>query len=56
MKRGKKNATPARLSELLAKECDIHELRWRRDLAKRDGDFKLAFACAVAIDKKKGLY
>lgn len=34
----------------------LEDLRWRRDLAKHDGDFELAFECAVAIDKKKGYY
>lgn len=37
----------------LPKGLDIEELRWRRDLATRDGDLDLAFACALAIDKIK---
>ena len=32
------------------------DLRFRRDLAVRDGDMKLALACAIGIDKKKGYY
>lgn len=38
------------------KTITLADLRFRRDLAKHDGDFKLAFALAVAIDKRKGLY
>lgn len=37
----------------LPKGLDVEELRWRRDLAQRDGDFRLAFECALAIDKIK---
>ena len=29
----------------------LEELRFRRDLAARDGDQNLALACALAIDK-----
>ena len=36
---------------VLPKDATIEELRSRRDLAQVDGDFKLAMACAVAIDK-----
>ena len=39
--------------------CDgdsLEELRFRRDLAARDGDMKLAMDCTIAIDKKRGLY
>ena len=32
---------------------NLEDLRFRRDLAVRDGDLKLAFACAIAIDKKR---
>lgn len=34
----------------------LEDLRFRRDLAVRDGDVKLAMACAIAIDKKRGFY
>jgi hypothetical protein len=34
----------------------LDDLRFRRDLAKREGDLGLAFKCAVAIDRLKGLY
>ena len=34
----------------------LEDLRFRRDIAVRDGDMKLAWACAVAIDKKRVLY
>lgn len=51
-----KKLTPKSLSNKLIKELDLEELRWRRDLAKRDGDLNLALACAIAIDKKRGLY
>lgn len=37
----------------LPKGLDIEDLRFRRDLAKKDGDFQLAFACALAIDEIK---
>jgi hypothetical protein len=37
----------------LPKGLSLKDLRWRRDLAKHDGDFKLAFACALEIDKIK---
>lgn len=40
----------------LPKNVTLEDLRWRRDLALRDGDRKLALACAIAIDKKRGLY
>jgi hypothetical protein len=38
----------------LPKDATLEELRSRRDLAQIDGDIKLAFACALAIDKKRG--
>lgn len=34
----------------------LEELRWRRDLAIRDGDMTLAFRIACEIDKARGLY
>ncbi len=37
----------------LPKGLSLEDLRGRRDLAKHDGDFKLAFACALEIDKIK---
>ena len=39
----------------LPKDATLEELRSRRDLAQIDGDIKLAFACALAIDKKRGI-
>lgn len=54
MKKRKKSTVS--LARQLAKEMDLEDLRWRRDLAKHDGDFKLAFTLATAIDIKKGLY
>lgn len=47
---------PVSVARKLAKECSLEDLRWRRDLAKRDGDFRLAFRLATAIDIRKGLY
>jgi hypothetical protein len=32
-------------------DISLADLRLRRDIASRDGDLKLAFACACAIDK-----
>jgi len=34
----------------------IEDLRFRRNLAARDGDLALALKCAIAIDKKRELY
>ncbi len=34
----------------------LQDLRWKRDIAARDGDLQLALAYAIAIDKKRGLY
>lgn len=40
----------------LAKKHTLEELRFRRDMAARDGDLKLAVKLATAIDKKRGFY
>ena len=37
----------------LPKNLTLEDLRWRRDLAMHEGDFDLAFACAVRIDAVK---
>ena len=37
-------------------DLTLEELRFRRDLAQREGAFELAFACAVAIDKLRDLH
>lgn len=34
----------------------LEALRFRRDRAVRCGDLEEALACAIAIDKKRGLY
>ena len=43
-------------SSKFIEDLSLEELRARRDMAKNDGDIELAFACATAIDKKRGLY
>ena len=52
--RRKKNPTPD--LPQIPKSWTLEELRWARDLAVRDGNTKKALACAIAIDKKRGLY
>ncbi len=42
-------------SEFL-EDLTLEELRARRDMAVHDGDLKIAYACASAIDRKRGLY
>lgn len=37
-------------------DTSLEDLRLRRDMAARDGDMRLAMACAIAIDKVKGYY
>jgi len=49
-------STSPRVDIMCGDDDSLEVLRFRRDLAARDGDLKLAFACAVAIDKKRGLY
>jgi len=34
-------------------DTSLQDLRDRRDMATRDGDFKLALACAIEIDRIK---
>lgn len=50
------NMKPKKTKKIvLPKDATLEELRWRRDLAAKDGQLDLAFACALAIDRKKGL-
>ena len=49
-------STSPRVDIMCGDGDSLEELRFRRDLAARDGDMKLAMACAIAIDKKRGLY
>ena len=49
-------STSPRIDIMCGDGDSLDELRFRRDLAVRDGDMKLALACAIAIDKKKGYY
>lgn len=58
MKRTSKNKLPKSTSPRVDIMCgdgdSLDELRFRRDLAARDGDMRLALACAIAIDQKRG--
>lgn len=63
MKKAKADKLPKSTSPRINIMCgdgdsdeSLEDLRFRRDLAARDGDLKLAMACAIAIDKKRGLY
>lgn len=38
---------------MLPTKVSLEDLRFRRDLAVRDGDMELAMACAIAIDKNE---
>ena len=49
-------STSPRIDLMCGDDYSLDILRFRRDLAVRDGDLKLALACACAIDKKKGYY
>ena len=49
-------STSPRVDIMCGDGDSLEELRFRRDLAARDGDMKLAMACAIEIDKKRGLY
>ena len=49
-------STSPRVDLMCSNDYSLEELRFRRDLAAQDGDIKLAVACAIAIDKKRGLY
>jgi len=40
----------------ISSKLDLEDLRWKRDRSARNGDLKTALACAIAIDKKRGLY
>lgn len=51
-----KSKKPLSLAGRLASEMTLEELRFQRDLAARNNDFRAAFTLAIAIDKKKGLY
>jgi hypothetical protein len=51
----KKRKEPS-LAQKLADEMDLESLRFQRDIAKHNGDFKLAFTLATAIDIKHGYY
>ena len=55
-KRKLPKSTSPRIDIMCGDGDSLDELRFRRDLAVRDGDTKLALACAIAIDKKKGYY
>jgi len=48
-------STSPRVDIMCAHDNSLQSLRFRRDLAARDGDLKLALVCAIAIDKKRGL-
>ena len=42
-----------RVNIMCGQEMDIETLRFRRDLAARDGDMEHALMCAMAIDRRK---
>ena len=48
-------STSPRVDIMCGDDDTLEVLRFRRDLSARDGDMKLALACAIAIDKKRAL-
>ena len=45
-----------RLRNAIARAQALDDLRCKRDMAVRNGNLPRALKCAIAIDKKRGLY